>query len=89
MDWTHLRPVLGAAAALFGIMLLALPLLRIAQRRLTLNEATGLLLAGIGFLILAAAAFVFTGEQAQRAVVTGVILVVAGNLLQRRLSRRP
>lgn len=89
MDWSHLRTVLGAAAALFGIMLLALPLLRIAQRRLTFNAATGLLLAGTGFVILAVAAFLLTGEQAQRAVVGGVILVVAGNLLQRRLARRP
>lgn len=89
MDWTDLRPVLGAAAALFGVMLLALPLLRITQQRLTFNDATGLLLAGIGFVILAAAAFLFTGEQAQRAVVSGVVLVVAGNLLQRRVARRP
>lgn len=89
MDWTYLRPVLGTGAALFGVTLLVLPLLRIAQGRLAFNEATGLFMAGIGFIVLAAAALLFAGPDAQRAVVSGVVLIVAGNLLQRRVGRRP
>jgi uncharacterized PurR-regulated membrane protein YhhQ (DUF165 family) len=88
MDWTILRPGLGTLAAFFGILLLALPLLRIAQGRLGFNDAAGLFMAGLGFIVLAAAALLFTGAEAQRAVVSGVLLVVAGNIFQRRVSRR-
>jgi hypothetical protein len=88
MDWQVLRPAAGTAAALFGVLLLALPLWRIAQGRLGFNDAAGLFMAGLGFIVLAAAALLFAGEDAQRAVVSGAVLVVAGNIFQRRAARR-
>jgi predicted tellurium resistance membrane protein TerC len=88
MSWPAVRILLGLMAATFALMLLALPILRISQRRLTVDDAAGLLIAGVGFGILAVAAFLATGQEAQRAVVMGAFIIVAGNIWQRRIARR-
>jgi hypothetical protein len=88
LSWETVRLLLGALAALFGGMLIVLPALRITQGRLATDDVAGLLMAGVGFLILAAAALLASGVEAQRAVVMGVFIIVAGNIWQRRIGRR-
>lgn len=81
--------LLGAIAGVFALALLALPTLRVLQGRLTPHLATGLWLAGAGFLLLALAALVLTGDNARLATVAGVTATVTGNILQRRRARKP
>jgi hypothetical protein len=88
MEWITIRVLLGAAALVFGVLLLVLPGLRIQQRRLTIDDVAGLLIAGVGFLLLAAAALLARDVQAQQAIVMGVFMIVAGNIWQRVIDRR-
>lgn len=80
--------MLGAAALLFGMMLLVLPGMRIQQGRLSIDDVAGLLIAGVGFLLLAAAALLAAGTEAQQAIVMGAFMIVAGNIWQRRIDKR-
>jgi multidrug transporter EmrE-like cation transporter len=86
VDWTVVRYVMGAVAAVFAGLLFALPGMRVAQGQLPLGRALAFWLGGAGFTALALAAFAFRGAAAQQAVLIGVIAVVAGNLWQRRQS---
>jgi hypothetical protein len=81
--------LLGAIAAVFALVLLVLPTVRVAQGRLTPRLALGLWIAGAGFLLLALAAFVLTGDAARLATLAGVAAAVAGNIMQRRAQRPP
>jgi hypothetical protein len=81
--------LLGAMAALFALVLLLLPTMRVAQGRLQPEQAHGLWISGAGFLLLALAALVLTGDAAMIAALVGVIAAVAGNVLQRRAKRPP
>jgi hypothetical protein len=80
-------PVAGALAGAFALALLLLPAVRVAQGRLSLRQAGGLWIAGAGFALLAAAAFLVPPDRTGTAIVIGVSLAVAGNILQRRNTR--
>lgn len=80
--------VLGAAAALFAVMLVALPAVRVAQGRLAARSAVGLWISGLGFALLAAAALVLSDEAARAAILAGVVAAVVGNVVQRRTAGR-
>jgi multidrug transporter EmrE-like cation transporter len=79
--------LLGTIAALFAALLLVLPALRVAQQRLALRHAVGLWISGAGFLMLALAALVLRGGTIRIALLTGIVLAVAGNIMQRHLTR--
>jgi hypothetical protein len=81
--------LLGAIAAVLALLLLVLPAVRVAQGKLTPGNALGLWIAGAGFLLLAMAALVLTGDSAMTATLVGVTAAVAGNIVQRRASRPP
>jgi hypothetical protein len=80
--------ILGSIAAIFALLLLGLPTLRVAQGRLTPRAALGLWISGAGFLLLALAAFVLAGDVALSATLAGVALAVTGNVVQRRSNSR-
>jgi hypothetical protein len=80
--------ILGSLAAIFALLLLGLPTLRVAQGRLTPRAALGLWVSGAGFLLLTLAAFVFRGDAALGATLAGVALAVTGNIVQRRSNSR-
>ncbi|MEX2528622.1 MAG: hypothetical protein WEA09_13400 [Gemmatimonadota bacterium] len=86
MNWLIL---LGGLAALFGVVLLVFPSVRVSQGRLTARGAVGLWLAGTGFLLIALAALVLSGSLANGAVLIGAALAILGNLLQRRAPPPP
>jgi hypothetical protein len=79
--------ILGAIAAIFALMLLVLPTVRVAQGVLTVRAALGLWVSGAGFLLLALAAFVLAGDAALIATLAGVAAAVAGNIVQRRMTQ--
>jgi hypothetical protein len=79
--------VLGAIAAVFAVLLLVLPTVRVAQGALEARAAAGLWIAGAGFLLLALAACVLHGDAALYATLAGVAAAVAGNIVQRRVRR--
>jgi hypothetical protein len=81
--------LLGAMAALFALVLLLLPTMRVAQGRLQPEQALGLWISGAGFLLLALAALVLSGDVAMMATLVGVVAAVAGNIVQRRATRPP
>jgi hypothetical protein len=74
--------VLGAMAAVFALMLLALPLWRFAQGRLSFRDSVGFWIAGAGFAVLATAAFTGEAAVAQQMVVVGVVLAAAGSVVR-------
>ncbi|CAN5855628.1 hypothetical protein BH23GEM9_BH23GEM9_35190 [soil metagenome] len=76
--------LLGTMAAVFALLLLVLPTVRVAQDRLSPRRAVGLWMAGAGFLLLALAALVLTGDAARNATLAGVAAAVIGNIIQRR-----
>jgi hypothetical protein len=80
--------VLGALAGLFALVLVVLPALRVASGRLPVRQAAGLWIAAAGFALLAAAAFVVAEDAVPGVMLAGVVLAVAGNLVQRRVTRR-
>jgi hypothetical protein len=80
--------VLGGAAALFALMLVAFPAVRVAQGRLAARSAAGLWISGLGFALLAAAALVLSDEAARAAILAGVVAAVVGNVVQRRAAGR-
>jgi hypothetical protein len=79
--------VLGGLAALFAVALIALPGLRVVQGTLQPRQAAGLWLAGAGFGLLAAAALWRDASGSPAAILAGVTLAVAGNIVQRRATR--
>jgi hypothetical protein len=79
--------LLGAIAVVFAALLIGLPALRVAQGRLTVRMAIGLWIAGGGFVLLALAAFVLRGDALTVALLIGVAAAVAGNIVQRRMTR--
>jgi hypothetical protein len=79
--------ILGAIAAIFALLLLGLPSIRVAQGALTVRAALGLWISGAGFLLLALAAFVLAGDAALVATLAGVAAAVAGNIVQRRMTQ--
>jgi multidrug transporter EmrE-like cation transporter len=81
--------ILGALAGLFGALLIVLPALRVARGELEARRAIGLWISGAGFVLLALAAFVLRGEAAHAAVLAGVTAAVAGNIVQRHLTKSP
>jgi hypothetical protein len=81
--------LLGALAAIFALLLLVLPSIRVAQGRLHAHHALGLWIAGAGFLLLALAALVLSGAMARNATLVGVAATVIGNIVQRRAVRPP
>jgi hypothetical protein len=81
--------LLGGIAAMFALLLLMLPTVRVAQGRLSARNALGLWIAGAGFLLLAVAALVLAGDAAMIATLVGVAAAVAGNIVQRRAVRPP
>jgi hypothetical protein len=81
--------LLGALAAIFALLLLVLPTIRVAQGRLHAHHALGLWIAGAGFLLLALAALVLSGATARNATLVGVAATVIGNIVQRRAVRPP
>lgn len=81
--------VLGSVAAVFAVLLLILPTVRVAQGRLEPGRAAGLWISGIGFLLLALAALVLTGDTALIATLAGVAAAVLGNIVQRRATGSP
>jgi drug/metabolite transporter (DMT)-like permease len=80
---------LGTIAAMFAVLLLLLPTVRVAQGRLTPRTAAGLWISGAGFLLLAVAALHLTGDAALVTALAGVAATVAGNIVQRRISQSP
>lgn len=80
--------ILGGIAAVFALLLLVLPTLRVTQGRLVARDALGLWISGAGFLLLALAAFVLTGDAAFIATLAGIVIAVAGNIIQRRVTKR-
>lgn len=85
----NLLIILGGLAALFGLVLLVFPTIRVSQGRLTARGAVGLWLAGTGFLLIAMAALVLSGSVANGAVLIGAALTILGNLVQRRAPPPP
>jgi hypothetical protein len=81
--------LLGGMAAVFALVLLVMPTMRVAQGRLQPDQALGLWISGAGFLLLALAALVLAGDAAMIATLVGVAAAVAGNIVQRRATRRP
>jgi uncharacterized membrane protein YbhN (UPF0104 family) len=81
--------VMGVAAGLFALTLVALPTIRVAQGRLPPRSALGLWISGLGFALLAAAALVLEGDAARGAMLGGVVAAVVGNIVQRRTARPP
>jgi hypothetical protein len=81
--------LLGGIAAVFALLLLMLPAVRVAQGRLSARNALGLWISGAGFLLLAVAALVLAGDAAMIATLVGVAAAVAGNIVQRRAVRPP
>jgi hypothetical protein len=83
MEVIHL---LGGVAGAFGAVLLVLPSIRVGQGRLETKRAVGLWISGFGFVLLAWAAFMPAGPAVQAFLVTGVLLAIAGNIIQRFVS---
>jgi hypothetical protein len=81
--------LLGGIAAVFALLLLMLPAVRVAQGRLAARNALGLWISGTGFLLLAVAALVLAGDAAMIAALVGVAAAVAGNIVQRKAVRPP
>ncbi len=79
--------IMGGLAALFALMLIVLPTLRVARGYLPVRGAAGLWISGAGFALLAAAALVLDGDAASPAILVGVTLAVVGNIVQRRATR--
>lgn len=83
MNIIHL---LGGLAGVFGVLLLVLPGVRVAQGRLPASQAMGLWISGMGFLLLAMAALALEGEASRAAIFIGVSAAVVGNIVQRRAT---
>jgi hypothetical protein len=79
--------LLGVIAATFAALLLVLPTARVLEGRMPVAQAAGLWVAGAGFLLLALAALVLSGDAALLAALLGVAATVAGNIIQRRNTR--
>ncbi|HSJ23823.1 MAG TPA: hypothetical protein VK929_03995 [Longimicrobiales bacterium] len=79
--------ILGVVAGVFALLLLVLPTLRVMQGRLSPHMALGLWVSGAGFLLLALAALVLSGDDARTATLLGVAAAVAGNVIQRKRSQ--
>jgi len=75
--------VAGGFAAVLGFLLLTLPTLRVLQGTLPAGKAVGLWISGVGFGLLAGAAFLLTGPSSANAILLGVVLAVLGNVVQR------
>jgi hypothetical protein len=78
---------LGALAGVFAVALLVLPAVRVGQGALPVRNVVGLWVSGVGFGLLAAAALVLSGPAANAAILPGVAMAVAGNIIQRRVAR--
>lgn len=81
--------VMGVAAGLFALTLVALPTIRVAQGRLPARSALGLWISGLGFALLAAAALILEDDASRGALLAGVVAAVVGNIVQRRTARPP
>lgn len=79
--------ILGVLAGAFGGVLLVMPAARVGQGHLELKRAVGLWISGLGFVLLAWAAFMPTGPAVQGVLVAGVLLAITGNIIQRYISR--
>lgn len=79
--------IFAAAFGLFGVVLIAVPLGLVARTKRPVREVSGLLLSGCGFLLLAAGVY-YLERGAGPLVVIGVMVSVAGNLLQRGVTER-
>lgn len=79
--------ILGAISALFGGTLLILPSIRVGQGRLEPKRAVGLWISGLGFLLMARAAFIAARPAAEGIVVAGALLAISGNIIQRYISK--
>jgi hypothetical protein len=77
---------LGLLPLLLGSALVVLPAWRIAQGRLTVRGALGLWISAAGFGLLAFAALRLDGGALQGALWMGIVLLGAGNLVQRRVA---
>lgn len=84
--WSPVQ-LLGSLAAVFALLLLVLPTMRVLQGRLQAQQAVGLWISGAGFLLLSLAALILAGAAARNATLAGVAATVAGNLVQRRATR--
>jgi hypothetical protein len=81
--------IIGAIAAVFALLLLTLPTLRVVQGHLTPRQAMGLWISGAGFLLLALGALVLVGDAGRHATLAGVVAAVIGNIVQRRSTQPP
>lgn len=88
MGASLIRVILGVVAAVFALMLLALPLWRFAQGRLSFRDSVGFWIAGAGFAVLATAAFSGEAAVAQQMVVVGVVLAAAGSVVRNLVGDR-
>lgn len=70
-------------AAVFALALLVLPTVRVLQGRLSPRSVAGLWLSGTGFALLALAGLVLEGDEAQTAVIVGIVATIVGWLVQR------
>ena len=87
MSWETFRVLAALLFLLFALVLVGLPLHRIAVGRLRLEHSWGFLVAGVGFGALAAGLRWLPDPRAQSLIVAGVIATVIGNLAQQRIAR--
>lgn len=87
MSWESFRIVAALLFLVFALLLVGLPLHRIATGRLRLEQTWGFMVAGLGFGALAAGLRWLPDPRAQTVIVAGVIVTVVGNLAQQRITR--
>lgn len=88
MSWATYRVVAAALFVLFALLLIGLPLQRIAVGRLQLARSWGFLVAGLGFAALAVGLLWLPDPRAQNLLILGVIVTVAGNMVQQQVRNR-
>jgi hypothetical protein len=87
MSWESFRVLAALLFVLFALLLIGLPLHRVAAGRMRIEQVWGFLVAGIGFGALAAGLRWLPDPRAQGVIVAGVIATVVGNLAQQRITR--
>lgn len=78
---------MGAAFAVFALILLVVPLVLVAKKRRPWRGVAGLWIAGWGFLLVGAGTY-FAYRGWGGVVILGVAVSVVGHVIQRRESGR-
>jgi hypothetical protein len=85
MSWASFRVIAAGLFVVFALLLIALPLQRIAVGRLRFAKTWGFIVAGAGFAALAAGLLWLPDARANNLLIGGVIATVIGNMVQQQV----